>query len=484
MNQQLWEAIVAKLQELRELTREQYEQQCGLDPEHDRARIDELYRGQRYLAPDYLAPLLEAAVAAIRKQVPDGSPETIKTGIGAAAYGPPRCGPPSDLGRLQSEAAWGSDSDQRSLERLLVHGAKLPPVANRASTWVDRWQYAVDALQYVTQSAYYGREYTQSRAKRLAYGDIRSNLIWLNQHVLSQGPLGMLDSREIAQDELAFAAIVGGGLLGCTCFEHWEDMRLHSEAKGREHCKRHVLDAWNGAMPLNDFVWPAAINRNLPELGDFRRGMLAKEFGTYYGLAVFPVLICDTCGGEIQIDDRCDGCGAADQGTERTTYRLDFKELRIPWHCWRCAKCNRLYFQARERCPHGHTHARKPRPVSVWIRLRRGELPSQLYGPSPGSAERIGDELNRLLTEFGNLSPDQIYRILGLKNPPPDCADILRQFAWGIFVEGRSIQDAAERAGLKGSDLATAEEQIVRILRDLRKRLFGDEDSDLEEAVS
>lgn len=245
MNPEMWDAICHEVARFRELAYQPYRNLAGLA---DDDLTKERYRGRRYLAPDYLAPLLAAAAGRIQQAFPNADRSEIQTGFAAGAYGPPRIGQPPDVLALTEIAAWSNAPAQLGLERMVKSGASLKAPLNGKSDWRHRWPFAFETLMHVMHTVYYGKDNSQTRRQK--NGDI-----WHNTYSVFER-FGNASGSSLNDDADAYSAIIRGSLvMGCKCHELWEDMRLESPEKGLEHCQRHNLEAWSGEEPLNGFVW-------------------------------------------------------------------------------------------------------------------------------------------------------------------------------------------------------------------------------------
>ncbi len=478
VNEQLWGAIVALVQALRQFSPADYDNRCGLDPVQDRDRIDELYQGRRYLAPDYLAVLLAGGVHNAQQE-PGAAPvlwRTIMTAIGACAYGPEGDMPPPDLlNELDRKAAWDVGGAQCGLERLVVYGAMLP---NGREEWNHRWATAFETLRYVVEVAYHGRELPG--AERHAMGDVAWNVRWIAGYVLHQEKHQVQDTVETHTP--VYCAIIRGHLaLGCSCHARWQKMRLESENKAKEHCKGHKLDGWDRRLPLSDFVWDAAIKRNLPAINDFRRGILAKLVSEEDNLEVYPVLVCvqKECTGEIGLDNRCSNVNCQSIGGE-TEYRLARDGTRRQWFGRRCTKCGRLFLGRPDRCPVCGAKVSQ-RDTEIWIPIvdePGADLPSGEDATQDETLSELRDSLSQLRDRLRPLEGQEIDRMLKLTAPR---GDQLRAMALHLIEESWNLEDAAREAGIPGNKVDLACKRLRSLVRIFRIGDAGNGESDTEE---
>lgn len=221
--------ICKRVAGLRKLEEDEYANLCGLNPVVERGRIKELHQGYEWLAPDYLARVVDQVAVDIKGLFPSEHLDLIKMLIAAAAYGPRRCGPPPNLSHLEHGVAqWRVDSTQRALERVLVYGALLPNTPGSAPpSWERRWEFASDTLLYLVRSTYLSREKPRSKTKRPRPGAIERNLWWM-----ADGQRKWISPSGIADHAERYAARVVDSLVsGCNCRASWAEMRFEERER-------------------------------------------------------------------------------------------------------------------------------------------------------------------------------------------------------------------------------------------------------------
>jgi hypothetical protein len=269
-------------------------------------------RALRERMPTDVAEWLETFVHEFLRDRPPGHPDALTPGQVAtpatmAVYAQAVPGMPADvlLDTLVKLANFAHPGDERAVERLLVHGACLPPSGPPGvDPWQCRWDGAWEALAAVIRKV------------------ITPAVWWLGQKVAR--PDDMPLSEWVRTEANACSVLIRTALVtGCDCWQRWEDFHIKNEALAMAHCaRRHDLGVWGGLKPLENFLFRALVQgalflpnprtgtRGQARINDFRRGMLAK-IAVYDNLVAGPVLRCahpDCDGEDIDLNDRCTMC--------------------------------------------------------------------------------------------------------------------------------------------------------------------------------
>ncbi len=382
----------------------------------------------------------------------------------AAGYGPDTGQPLPEpvLANLIGVAQFAHPGDQRAIERLLVRGCLLPPSPppTGADPWQCRWDRAWECLFHLI-----------CRVITDAVRWVGHRVMGLVGNALADWAHGELDeetgSRPVGQVDSCAAVIRGALVLGCDCWQRWQDMRIQNEALAMCHCEtRHRLSAWDGQQALDLFLFRAAVLGPLrlpdPDAGitelarvnDFRCGMLAKDVAEAM-LVAGPVLRCSQpgCDGEIRLNDHCDHCGQLAH-VQNPSWWLWLRDERQPWPCRRCGPCNCLYFQWWGPCPGCGVHDWGHTPTQVWVPVGWVSMTDHFPSDGPGSAEGLesSEDREKLLAAISNWSDGPHKRV-----------------AQRIFRDGWTLTDAAGE-----QELVPEASAFKKLVAEIINRLGGE----------
>ena len=173
---------------------------------------------------------------------------------------------------------------------------------------------------------------------------------------------------------------------------------------------------------------------------------------------------CKRCHGAIDLrDDQCNKCNA-DDGVHRTTLVLAKMIDVRPAYCWRCIRCDLLFFQGERKCPKcsGPTSGKE---TEVFVRVRAGMPPKQKAAPSKQKAVPCS-QLDSLLLQVANMSDEEIRRRLKRKRTlPPGYPDQLRWLARAAMTQSEDESPSED-----GRD-ATARKDLNQLLWSLHEPL-------------
>jgi hypothetical protein len=313
-----------------------------------------------------------------------GRPTDVEVAVmtAAAAYGPAVAGPPPDalLEALGCDAQFDRPGDERAIERILVRGVLLPPVASSGRPdWDHAWSRSWEVL------------YT------LICRRIHLAVRWIGRYIKELDGGNLEDWAERGEVNACSAMLTESLIQGCNCWHRWSDFRIRDEISAMRLCAtQHQLESWNRTEPLDKFLIRALLHdAKIAQVNASRKGMLAKAVADGE-LMAGPVLRCSRCGGEIRDDDSCARCRRLGR-VEEPSWWLWLRGQRNETSCRRCMRCKCLYFQWKGRCPDCQVEDWSDRPTRVWAAVHTGTL--EAFGEPEADRPPITEEAIERLEE-------------------------------------------------------------------------------------